>query len=232
MATRKDTVLSRPEWKTVPWSKNKKTPIDLLLDIFVDVPGLLQAYDALGAAFSSRQPNTRELQTKLLQRCTASLRQLHTWLQTSAQDWGWKAHLSDGKATAAHITAAHNMCVYWAVEMKVRSIAIDVSLLPLENAMARQMKQQYSVYFLQQCAAIVQTAPIFFAPSAGIAGFSLGVFPLIVSHMMLNVVESHAALEMQDEITRLMKESRQSGLAVGSFVDSLWECYRNNHCKF
>lgn len=206
----------------------------MLLDVFVDVPGLLQAFDELEAAFSNRQPNSKELQNKLLQKCTVSLQHLHTWLQTSAQDWDWRAHLDNTTATAADITAAHNMCVFWAVEMKVRSVAIDASLLPSENpnAMAQQMKRQYSICFLQQCEAIIQTAPIFFAPSAGIARCQLAVFPLIVAHRMLSVIASEAALEMQREIMSLMKNSRQSGLAVGSFVDSLWECYRYNHCKF
>ncbi|KAK3986946.1 hypothetical protein QBC44DRAFT_130383 [Cladorrhinum sp. PSN332] len=233
LATRKGTILSRPEWKEIPWSQHKKTSIDLLLDIFVDVPGLLESLDMVEAAYLANLPNCRELKAKLLEQCTTALQNLSSWFQHSAPSWDWNAHMNDTTPTTADITAAHNLCLFWAIELKVRGIVIDASLLPhkaADAAVKQQQRRRYYTGLLQQCEAIIQTAPIFFTPAAGIAGCQLAVFPLILAHRVLTVVGSDVAREMQQDIRNLMARSEDFDLAINSFVDSLWEVYRCHYC--
>ncbi|KAK4164037.1 hypothetical protein QBC43DRAFT_211492 [Cladorrhinum sp. PSN259] len=234
LATRRGTLLSRPEWKKVPWSQHKKTTLDLLLDIFVDVPDLLETLDMVEAAFFANMPDTKERKTDLVQKCNTTLQALSSWFQNSAPDWDWKAHKNNTAPTTADITAAHNMCLFWAIDLKVRGITIDASLLPhsINHHLKQQKRRRYYIALLQQCEAIIQTAPIFFTPAAGIAGAQLAVFPLILAHKILGVIGNDAAQEMQAQVLELMAKSREMKLAIHNFVDSLRECYKEHYCPY
>ncbi|KAJ1324858.1 RNA polymerase II-specific transcription factor-like protein [Microdochium nivale] len=51
---RKRTFINDPIWRTVPWSIHPKTSRDLLIDVMVQIPALLQDYDELKASLLSR----------------------------------------------------------------------------------------------------------------------------------------------------------------------------------
>jgi len=40
-------VFGEPEWKTVPWLEIPKTPKDMLLDVYVEIPGLFETSDKI-----------------------------------------------------------------------------------------------------------------------------------------------------------------------------------------
>ncbi|KAK4223907.1 hypothetical protein QBC38DRAFT_548097 [Podospora fimiseda] len=234
LATRKGTILSRPEWKEIPFSQHKKTSIDLLLDIFVDVPGFLEALDMTEAARLANLPDCEDRKARLFKESTAALENLSSWFEDSAPKWDWKAHANDTNPTTADITAAHNMCLFWAIELKLNGIIIDASLLPHKSpdaAVKQQLRSQYFSQLLPKCEAIVQTAPIFFTQAAGIAGCQLALLPLILTHRVLTVVGSDEAREMQRRIMQTLSRSHHEyNLAIRGFADSVWEVYRCHYC--
>ncbi|OJJ50383.1 hypothetical protein ASPZODRAFT_2117719 [Penicilliopsis zonata CBS 506.65] len=64
--TRKPTFFARPEWKTIPWSANTtaKDLLHYLLDLAVEIPGLMAQYDEVQAAERSGAWSTVELTAK------------------------------------------------------------------------------------------------------------------------------------------------------------------------
>lgn len=70
--------LGNLEWKTIPWSTHPKWPKDKLLDILIEVPGILE--DMATLKTSSSQPEKRYfLRQALEDRCWLCDRQLLSW---------------------------------------------------------------------------------------------------------------------------------------------------------
>lgn len=79
LATHTPTVLSRPEWKALPWSAfpNRKDDVQFLLDVLADCPQLLVTKDHL---FMTKNYEERDLGYRgLLQRTLELLSQLEQW---------------------------------------------------------------------------------------------------------------------------------------------------------
>lgn len=76
---RKATVLNNEEWKTLPWRNRIKTPNDSLLDIFCEIPELLEAVDKIdSSALSERR--MEELRIQIVAKCWTLHFQLQDWL--------------------------------------------------------------------------------------------------------------------------------------------------------
>lgn len=69
LVLRKRTILTKPEWKSVPWKfhPGRKTPKQMLLDIFADCPGLRVAKTELELEHSTEQtyPKRQDLAIKV-----------------------------------------------------------------------------------------------------------------------------------------------------------------------
>lgn len=78
MQSRKRSVFSSPEWKSVPWSTRSKSPKDTLLDILVEIPALLEDLEVL-AGLPAGSDKRLCLYQQLEQRCWSCDGQLQTW---------------------------------------------------------------------------------------------------------------------------------------------------------
>ncbi|KAK2791235.1 hypothetical protein FQN53_006076 [Emmonsiellopsis sp. PD_33] len=87
---RKKTLLSSPEWKTIPWLHHPKSLRDKLLDILVDIPTLYEEIDILNALSSpttdvhrnsETQTQSNSLHHSLLTSCWALDSLLDEWYQ-------------------------------------------------------------------------------------------------------------------------------------------------------
>ncbi|KAM7210273.1 hypothetical protein V8F06_014352 [Rhypophila decipiens] len=91
---RKKLVLSDPSWKTVPWKVTPKNLKDVLVDVLVDMPGLVEEFDAMIQSLrdleshitSSAQQDAAvisaaTLRDGFLQKCWEGDRQLLDWSQ-------------------------------------------------------------------------------------------------------------------------------------------------------
>ncbi|KAJ5591624.1 uncharacterized protein N7459_001993 [Penicillium hispanicum] len=77
---RKRSKLSAPEWKTAPWSEIPKTPKDALMDIMIDLPGLMELYDTMQA--TTDLGAKLQLAHELFEQCWVHHRELQEWAAT------------------------------------------------------------------------------------------------------------------------------------------------------
>ena len=84
---RKRSRLSLPEWKTDPWSELTKTPKDVLLDILIEFPGLIEQFDIMETC------NDPEAKAQLSQ-------QINEWC------WKYDAELQDWVTTIGALPVA------------------------------------------------------------------------------------------------------------------------------
>ncbi|RNJ54870.1 hypothetical protein D7B24_009335 [Verticillium nonalfalfae] len=172
---RRRNFLSSPEWKTIPWTNAAKVPKDLLLDIFVDIPGLLEDLDAL--ALCDDAASRPLLYARLVADCWRTDERLVSWFEEQSP----RAHLEALKEreykepTPEDTAVAMSMSLYWTACLLTYSTLILVltsnptSPLDITTLPERMNLNSY-------CAAIADILEIFFQPSSGI--FSVQLVPL------------------------------------------------------
>jgi len=85
LQNRKRCPLSSSEWKTIPWLTNPKSPKDKLLDILIELPGVLE--DISTSETLSDQPEQRFVLLKRLEgKCWLYDRQLLSWATSCGAD--------------------------------------------------------------------------------------------------------------------------------------------------
>jgi hypothetical protein len=168
---RKRSVLSNPEWKTVPWTQNQKTVKDILLDIMIDMPGLLEEFDKMEAC---ADPDEREMRRKkLLEICWLFDRRLGEW-SSRVNPPKWLGSLDYQKRDSVlveDLAAAHVMTLYWAacvVLYKVMPLLVMPDEEPLPN------RADLRIYFRN----MARTVPIFLHPAVGMFRVHLATFPI------------------------------------------------------
>ncbi|KAK0643166.1 hypothetical protein B0T16DRAFT_178375 [Cercophora newfieldiana] len=132
------TILRRPEWKTIPWSNKTKGPKDFLVDIFVELPYLLERFDAV--IDCTDLPFRMILAKGCLEYAIGCERSLVKWLETAApRGWGIKGcRLAFGDATPADIRDAHSMCLFWTTYSQV--LTTIQCLLPLIGSLKAEAR--------------------------------------------------------------------------------------------
>ncbi|KAH8883172.1 hypothetical protein GQ53DRAFT_732697 [Thozetella sp. PMI_491] len=124
---RKKSPLSTPEWKTIPWTLTPKNSRDMLVDILVDIPGLLEQVDDMRACGNLEEKRERQL---LLQR--------NCW-ELDAALRAWSATMKPGRSAESFdlnldcdvptndLATAHLMNLYWTVCLLVYGTLHQVS---------------------------------------------------------------------------------------------------------
>lgn len=118
MSWKKTSYLSKPEWKTIPWRLRSKTLLDKLLDVFVDVPTILEEFNQLLAI---KDPTSSDLfRAGLRSRSHNVLEGLTAWRQEAGDiletfDYtivGSEIPTPENVAVASII---HTSALYWMV---------------------------------------------------------------------------------------------------------------------
>jgi hypothetical protein len=78
--------LSTPEWKIIPWLEIPKDPKDNLLDLLLDMPGLLEDLDKMASCVDRIEKD--RLRQDLVARCWVYDTQLRTWLAATSPSTG------------------------------------------------------------------------------------------------------------------------------------------------
>ncbi|KAH6849623.1 hypothetical protein B0I37DRAFT_427174 [Chaetomium sp. MPI-CAGE-AT-0009] len=128
----------KPEWKTIPWTEVPKTRTDLLLDLLLDVPGVLQDYDRMvsypDTAIRAKQRDA------LVARC---------WKLDEKLQCTLKSALGPARATTLPERANHNIYIRniaWAMEPLLDSqsgmFGQHVAVLPLAIALQFSMASE------------------------------------------------------------------------------------------
>ncbi|KAK2787586.1 hypothetical protein FQN53_005036 [Emmonsiellopsis sp. PD_33] len=211
---RKRTVLSNLEWKTVPWREIPKTPKDRLIDIFVEIPTLLENLDIMRGC---QETNPREaLQHELLQTCWELERELINWrIHLGIKDPTYALGTTDPSSpySLEHLAACHIMCLYWAASIILYSTLRIVSNNPPTPLPPHTEPRIY-------CRRIAEAVPLLLHPLAGGYGVHLTSFPVSAAMMYLNAVDGEMVSEEKRMIFDAFKGSGH-GRTVERFNGSI-----------
>ncbi|KAK3341933.1 hypothetical protein B0T25DRAFT_465775 [Lasiosphaeria hispida] len=126
---RKGLALSTPEWKNIPWQEIPKDLKDVLVDVLVDIPGLVEDLDRLRRCTDAGIQAHFHL--KLVQDCWEHDRQLRAWLGLVHQltDPGKRVckDPASPESLVTHIAQVHGMSLYWTSSLVVYSILREAS---------------------------------------------------------------------------------------------------------
>ncbi|RXG50452.1 hypothetical protein VDGE_04829 [Verticillium dahliae] len=218
---RKRNFLSSPEWKTIPWTNAAKLPKDLLLDIFVDIPGLLEDLDAL--ALCDDAASRPLLYARLVADCWRTDERLVSWFEEQSP----RAHLEAIKEreykepTPEDTAVAMSMSLYWtACLLTYSTLILVLTSNPTSPLDVTTLPERMSLN--SYCAAIADILEIFFQPSSGI--FSVQLVPL-----PLGIALSYLASTLKPgtppppELKKLLSYFTRGagGASVGSFLRSM-----------
>lgn len=231
----RSTILAREDWLTVPWTgSHKKTGWDLLLDIFVLLPGCLEDATRIEAALEmnpnhfhfhvtpARIASSVGIQALLMlnKKCKHILSQLQSWYDNHAPPL-WKAFLSSSTyprpvnlayptshdpPSADDISTAHMMCLYWSTKIKITLLILQVrkSLAGLQVDVSRIDRSDLRMSITQDSKHIMRTAPIFFEKGAGMAGSHIAIFPLTVALKALLMMGEIGVAEQRGMVKELL----------------------------
>ncbi|KAK4449056.1 hypothetical protein QBC34DRAFT_97714 [Podospora aff. communis PSN243] len=221
VTVRRATVLSRSDWKTIPWSKAAKSSRDFLVDILVDIPGLLEQLDVIASCADPCLRNT--LAAKCLEHAHDCERMLTAWLDTSCPEgWGWATcpYADYEDATQDDIRHANIMCLFWAVYAQVLTIIQSISTSPVpEDSHSRKETIRLC------CQSISRTIPLFFVLDVKLVGcYQIVSFPMFFALDGLIYTED----EMTEDTLRLFNLFLNPSKGGGSLAQFMTAMLKNS----
>lgn len=171
---RKRSPMSDPKWITAPWQTIPKKPNDLIVDILIEITGLLEDYDSLKA--QDDHDSRDELRQDLVLRCWQLESKLALWLSTvHIDDTTYHAlDVPDAPFSIYVLAAAHLMCIYWCACIYVYSTLRD---LLSESEIQRLPPYVNPQIFFRS---IAEAVTVMLHPSSGVFGAQLAYFPTAV----------------------------------------------------
>jgi len=197
----------------VPWRLIPKTPKDLLLDIFVEFPALLEDVDCMLTC--TNPPEASRFRNDITRRC---------WqLETELLRWREEVKISDlepplvpyapSSPPLGLIATTHILCVYWSmfiiIYSTLRVASRDATKLPA--------RADPAIY----CRRIAEVVSILLHPDAGVYGIHLANFPTAVALLYLNASARDGDADPEEK--RMILEALQrsaNGRTAGRFITS------------
>ncbi|SPN99696.1 uncharacterized protein DNG_02547 [Cephalotrichum gorgonifer] len=183
---RKRSELNRPEWKTIPWRDISKTPKDLLVDILLDTPGLLEDLDVLKA---SPYGEVRDaLRREIIRNCWACDEQLSAWrAAVGIRDPAYAFEIPESPTFSIDLlAAAHIMTIYWTTSVIVYSTLRTLCPSP---ASPHPPHTDPGLY----CRRIAETIPILLHPDSGVYGAQMANLPAAIVLVYENAIDGGGA---------------------------------------
>lgn len=188
---RKRTVLSRDEWKTVPWTKHAKGTKDELLDILVEVPGFFEDIDNCE---NLADPDMKhEEYRRLIATCLNLHAQLGDWYDALPPEQRYvdtsRLGIEDERAIE-ELPYIYTMLLYWSTclslynAMRVHSQRRPACVPPFLPEGAMNLGQYVSN--------MSRLLPFFFNPDAGKANLLLAAFPLGTALQFMLLIKGQA----------------------------------------
>ncbi|KAK0613528.1 hypothetical protein B0T14DRAFT_437169 [Immersiella caudata] len=220
VTVRRATILSQPDWTTIPWSKKPKTSRDLLIDIFVHLPSLLNQVDVIAG---SNNPELRIVRTtECMEHAKSCERSLVAWFDASAPE-GWELagcpHLDYENATPDDARQANTMCLFWAIYAQVLIIIQSLSSLPsLEDT-------KYRLQMIRLCCqSISRTIPVFFVGEAKLVGcYQIVSMPMFFALDGLFFTETQTVSKDRLQLLELFLKPSKGGGSLAQFLTGLLE---------
>ncbi|OHW99125.1 C6 zinc finger domain-containing protein [Colletotrichum incanum] len=204
--------LSHPVWKTVPWQNIPKTPKDVLVDIFVDVPGLLEDLDHLRSCKDSFEKELRRME--LIKECWRIDEELNWWLDNLSPKRELEELMARGldNPSACDVVVASIMSLCWTISL------LSYSTLRLaigeKTGLELPKRTDPSIY----CTKIANIVDIFFHPSAGTFGIQSAPLPIGMALVYLNSFEEGFNSETKWKLVGFFGRTANNGIGIGKFL--------------
>ncbi|KAI0863828.1 hypothetical protein F4860DRAFT_467925 [Xylaria cubensis] len=155
--------LNTPEWRTVPWEKEPKSPIDKLYDIMADMCEILADADKMNHCNNYIQK--AKLQAEILRACQCLDESLQSWLKEIGPLTDF--HDSDGilihPANPSDLLLAHMTILYCTIYVVLYSILVSIHDPPLSEVPANINPAPY-------LRGVANALPYFWGQGAGMSG--------------------------------------------------------------
>jgi len=176
--------LSTPEWKSIPWQKIPKDLKDILVDVLVDMPRLVQDFDEMRLCTEAGRQVI--LRSALVKQCWKHDRSLSAWSdlvrqiaepqQTDPQGPSPnndRCARPNPKNTVTLIARVHGMCLFWTTSLVLHSI--------LRAAYGLQADVPKHIDPLQHARNLAGAITSLLQPEAGLYGRQSAALPLEVA---------------------------------------------------
>lgn len=192
---RRQLVLSTSEWKSIPWQQIPKDLKDVLVDVLVDMPGLVEQFDRM--QLCTNPNNQAALRADLIQECWEHDRRLRHWLGVVTQlgnpDSNPPAEPNVGDLrVVTQVAQVHGMSLFFSTGLVLYSILRMVSELQAD------LPQRTDP--LHYARKLAEGLSILLQPGAGLYGQQSAMLPLEVALHYITTMwsssdESGAVLE-------------------------------------
>lgn len=221
-------MLAKPDWKTIPWQDTPKTAKDELIDVLVEIPGLLEHVDYL-QTFSHADKKKAELHQQLVNRLLLLDRDLRIWYNSfgSRLDLTTEKIMIDTRRppSGEELAAAHLLVIYWCCLLLYNQVR---QALPQAD-----VPQSHSLKTL--CKNILRVIRVFLGLNSGWYGINIAAFPLglVLRHLdewdltresyeersiIYEIFQHHRGLELWQFLASMrQKRSAISTPASGNF---------------
>jgi hypothetical protein len=206
---RKQLVLSTPEWKSIPWQEIPRNLKDILVDILVDMPGLVEAFDNMRLCTEpSRQA---ALRLELVQKCWEHDRQLLTWSGLLCQVVNGNTSKQPcttprSEDLVTHVAQVHGMSLFWTTSFVLYSILWTAS--GLQADLPERTNPMHHVRHL------IEAITILLQPTAGLYGQQSAALLLEVALQYTVAIGPSSSRENEAllETLKALKEDLGNGL--------------------
>ncbi|GKT50036.1 uncharacterized protein ColSpa_10217 [Colletotrichum spaethianum] len=204
--------LSHPAWKTVPWQKVPKTSKDVLIDIFVDVPGLLEDLDSLRRCKDNSEKESRRV--RLVRECWHIDEELNRWLDDLSPKHELEGLMKRGldNPSACDVVVASVMALSWTIAL------LSYSTLRLAVGEQASLELPERTDPLLYCTKIADIVDVFFHPSAGTFGIQSAPLPIGMALVYLNSFEEGFNCETKWKLAGFFGRTASNGIGIGKFL--------------
>lgn len=203
-------MLSNPEWKSIPWQEIPKNLKDILVDVLVDIPGLVEDFDNMRLCTDASRQAT--LRLELIQKCWDCDRQLLAWLTLLRHLVSPGDHPGPGpppgplsEDLVIHVAQVHGMSLFWTTSLVLYSI-LQMASGPQANLPERTNPTYYARKLVEAITTLLN-------PKAGLYGQQSAALPLEIALQYTGVIGSSSGeSEVLLEALKALKDDLGNGL--------------------
>jgi hypothetical protein len=212
---RKRSVLNEARWKTIPWTRRVKTAHDSLIDIFAEIPEVLENVDRFGCLSpDTLQDKVKDLETSA--KCWTLHIQLQEWLTVHEHEIHTPVTTTATPIMFPNFDVACLTVRYWVMALQLYSTLDTASRIPPTDTTLAHTDRPHPRQFARL---IARAAPYFFQEEFGIEGPTTFSFPL--GNALLYMRRDP---ELDAEYSLLVRKTWNNPTlprAIKSFLDSM-----------
>jgi hypothetical protein len=211
VSDRRRILLDAPEWKTIPWREQEKTPKDKVLDILASVPGHFEDLDALRTCADPEE--AAALRAQLQADCVKAHEQLEAWereIGPSIREYDYAAAAGalPEPESVADLELLHVSHLYW-----MTCATIYSTMHFCDNLPPGKDPREYAYK-------IAHAVHLFSAPRHGLSGFHAALIPLGVALRILRLVDPGSERRQQALLVDYLGRPDMGGYA-GRFMPNI-----------